>query len=149
ALSATARDCGDAHAASPAPAWPRGEVGHGLGFGDQLDGPLDANLAAERLPVEGERRTRVEGELRSLATVVVRVEDEAALVERLQQNEANGRPSVRSRRRERCCLGLRDPRRPGVRVPDAELAYRIGVQLEFVHGRAAYRAGASATLAGR
>src|SRR5262245_16465089 len=63
-----------------APARPAGEVLVRFLRGQPLDAPFDANLLVERRPVKRERRVRVDGQLAALPAVVVRVEDEAALV---------------------------------------------------------------------
>src|SRR5439155_6739185 len=83
------------------------------------------NLPPERRPVEEERRARVRLELATLARRVVRVEDEASLVEALEQHHADRWRSVRRRSRERRRLGCLDG---GARLcePDAELLERIG-----------------------
>src|SRR5581483_5793461 len=59
---------------------PRGEVRVRLGIGDPGDGALDAHLAAERLPVEEERRARVLRQLLPFAARVVREEDDPVLL---------------------------------------------------------------------
>src|SRR5204863_6432631 len=57
-------------------------------FGRLHHRALDLHLAFERGPEEAERHARVLGDLRAFAAVVVRVEDEAVLVEAFEQNDA-------------------------------------------------------------
>src|SRR5262249_41059591 len=73
-----------------------------------------------------------------LAALVIREEDEPALVVPLEQHHPYGRPSARARRREREGVRLRETARLRVGVPRRELAKRIGVQLVLVHPRRAY-----------
>ena len=56
---------------------PAGEIGVGLRRGGRRDRALDADLAAQRLPVKAQRRARVGGQLLGLAAFEVGVEDEA------------------------------------------------------------------------
>src|SRR5207249_6679701 len=64
---------------------------------EPLDPTFDPYLPAERTPVEEQRRLRVRLELASLARRVMRVEDETALVETLQQHHPRRRRSARGR----------------------------------------------------
>src|SRR5512143_3176525 len=70
---------------------PLGEVRARFGVVDVLDRALDAHLALELGPVEEQRRIRMRGELAPLAAAVVGVEHEAALVERLEQDDPRAR----------------------------------------------------------
>ena len=93
-----------------------------------MDDTLDPHLAAERAPVEQHRRPRVLGDLLALAAEVVRVEDESALVEALQEHHPRGGRAARRRGGKHDRLG----RRHGVGslgVPGGELAQRIGVEV--------------------
>ena len=112
----------------------RAEVRIGLGFRDALDRPFDAHLPPERVPVEEERRPRVRRELGALAALVAGEEDEASLVEALQQHHAHGRPSVARRGREGHRLGGAHSRRPGLLEPGGELAQRVGIDRGLVEG---------------
>ena len=112
-------------AAAGAPA----RVRLGLLAETRVDRPLDADLAAERLPVEQQRRARVRDELAALAAAVVREEDEAALVERLQQDHPQRRRAVGRRGRERHRLGIDRLGRARVLEPAPELGQRVGIEL--------------------
>src|SRR5664279_5115379 len=79
----------------------RGEVCIRLGVGDGLDVAFDANLRPERRPVKAQRGARRGDQLASLAAVHVRVEDEAALVDVLEEDDANGGRAARADRCER------------------------------------------------
>jgi hypothetical protein len=97
-----------------------------------LDGPFDADLATDLAPVEEQRRPRVRRHLFALAAAVVGVEDEAALVDALEQHHPHGgRPG-------RICGGqchrLGERRRvPRLAEPGLELPERIRVQVALVH----------------
>src|SRR5438105_3772721 len=64
----------------------RGEVRGRFGLRDPLDLTFHSDLLAELPPVEDEGRTRVLLELAGLATAVAAVEDEALLVDVLEQD---------------------------------------------------------------
>ena len=87
------------------------------------------DLPSEHLPVEAERCLRVCLQLPALPARVPRVEGEAALVRALQQHEAQRRPAVRCRCRQRDGLGPVDARSDGGVEPQAELAERVGVEI--------------------
>src|SRR4051794_2636643 len=109
-------------------ALPRREVLIRLLRGDVLDSPLYPNLTAEWPPVEEKRGLRVRLELASLPGRVMRVEDEPALIEALQEHHPHrGRPA-RTRRRER--RGLRHlQRRAGLGEPPPELLEGVGGEI--------------------
>ena len=69
----------------------RREVRVRLGVAHRLRGALDAHLHLERLPVEAQRGALRRQQLAPLSALVVRVEDEAALVDVLEQDDANAR----------------------------------------------------------
>src|SRR5690606_11336562 len=79
----------------------RREIGVGLPVGEPLARTVDADLRARLLPVEGETRVGVLGQLRGLAAPIVRENAETTGVDDLHQDEANARPSVRTGRGER------------------------------------------------
>src|SRR6185437_14307758 len=56
-----------------------------------LGAPFDADLPLELRPEEEQRGAGVRSEVAALATVVVRMEDEAAGVHRFQQHDPRGR----------------------------------------------------------
>src|SRR5262249_35174681 len=60
-----------------------------------------ADLAVELRPVEEEGRAQILGDLLPLLAFVVRVENESALVEPLEQDHAHRGRAVRGRRRDR------------------------------------------------
>src|SRR3954469_3411374 len=76
--------------------------------------PIDPDLTLELHPVEGERRTWIRLQLARLRTGVVRVENEAAVTDCLQKDNATRRCSVSLHGREthrvyvanfgRCCF---------------------------------------------
>src|SRR6478609_2194477 len=94
-----------------------------------IDRPLDSHLPAQRVPIEEQRATWIGVEFVTLATGVVRVEDEATVVEALDQHHANRRRAVERRRGER--RGLRHPDASSLSVPkpDAELTQRAWVDV--------------------
>src|SRR5689334_8141828 len=67
------------------------EIGVGLPGGDTLGRAFDPHLPFERRPEKQERGARVGGEVATLAAVVVRVKDEAACIERLEEHGARRR----------------------------------------------------------
>ena len=79
-------------------------------------------------PVEEERSLRVRLELTPLPRCVVRVEDEPALVEALQQHHPHRRGTGRGRRRERHRLG-HVQRFCGLGEPAAELLEWVGCEI--------------------
>ena len=100
-----------------------------------LDPPLDPHLAAERRPVEQERRLRVRLQLAPLPRRVVREEDEPALVEALQQHHPHRRRTARIRRRERHRLRHLE-RRARLGEPAPELLERVGGEIRCAGARA-------------
>ena len=108
---------------------PRFEVAVGLVDRHALDEALDANLAAELVPVEAERRVWVLLQLAALAALVARVEDEALLVRALQEHEPDGRKPVRRRGGQCDRVGPGRARRAGRLVPGVELPQRIGIEV--------------------
>src|SRR5690606_8290542 len=78
----------------PAAAGPAGEIGIRLRSGDLLHRSLDTDLALERFPVEQQRRTRIDREIASLATLAVSVEDEAAAIDALEEYHPDRRPAL-------------------------------------------------------
>ena len=90
-----------------ASARPRREVRVRLLVAHLARSPLDAHLALQRLPVKAHRRLRMREQLAALAALVVRVEDEAALVHSLEQQDAHGWLAIRAHgaKRERRGLG--------------------------------------------
>src|SRR5207244_13097710 len=73
-------------------------------------------------------------QLRPLAAFVPGEEDEAALVEALQQHHADGRAAVDGGGRERRRLRRAHARRPGLLEPGGELPERIGIDVGLVEG---------------
>ena len=73
-----------------------GEVGVGLGVAHRTDGPLDADLAAQRLPVEQHRGMRVGEQLAAFAALVVGIEDESVAASKSFSStmRTDGRPSL-------------------------------------------------------
>ncbi len=109
-------------------AGPAGEICVGLRRRDVLDASLDANLPAERIPVEEERSARVLLELASLAARRMRVEHETRVVEALDEHHAHRRCTVCARRRER--RRLRHAHGANcILEPPAELDDRIVIQV--------------------
>src|ERR1035437_10246755 len=66
--------------------WAALEIPVGLRLLDSLDGPFQADLTPQRLPVKQQRRMGVGRQFLSLATVIVAVEDEAPLVPTFHQH---------------------------------------------------------------
>src|SRR5207249_6835688 len=97
---------------------PGSEVGNRLGGAYLLDGALDPHLPTRLRPVEEQRRARVLGELSALPALVVREEDEAALVDALQEHHPRRRGAVARRRRERHAIS------PALLEPGLELLER-------------------------
>ena len=67
-----------------------GEVGVGFSIGDALDSAFDADLDFQRWPVEAEGGFGSGEKLLPLTAVEVGVEDKAALVERLEEQDSVG-----------------------------------------------------------
>ena len=94
----------------------RGEIGIGLGVVDDFHRALDPHLhaLAHPRPVEQQRGLRIGLQFAALAAVEVGVEDEAAGIERLEQDGARrgpARPAWRWPGSSRCGR-VRRPRRP-------------------------------------
>src|SRR6266849_6471974 len=70
------------------PVWPCSEVRVRVAGRHPGDDALDADLPAELVPVEAERRTWVRPQLEALPALVARVEQEAVLASSLQEHEA-------------------------------------------------------------
>ena len=83
----------------------RGEVGVGLAVGHGNGAAVDAHLARERRPVDAEDHLGPRGDLAGLLAAEVREEDEAALVDVLDQHDAA--PTAGRRRRPSEAGGLR------------------------------------------
>src|SRR6186713_117930 len=81
--------------AYPRSARAHAEVGIGFSRAHRRRLTFYANLPLELRPEKQQRDVRIAGKLASLATVVVRMKDEAARVERLQQHDTRGRPAGR------------------------------------------------------
>ena len=86
---------------------PRREVGVGLGLADALGPPLDANLSSDRMPGEHRTDRRVRVEVTRLARLVVRVEDDPALIDALAQHQTDAGRAVGADGRDRHRVGLR------------------------------------------
>src|SRR6266567_3745288 len=71
------------------------------------------------------------GELRALATLVVREENEACGVRTLEQDDAHSRRAVTTDRRERHRGRFGKLRRNGLLQPGLELAQRVGIDVGF------------------
>lgn len=99
------------------------EIGLALLPGELLDVAEDADLFVDLAPVEGEGGARVLCELARLARGVVGVEDEAAVVELLEEDDAGGGDARGGRGGEGHGLGLVDLALHG-REPGAELVER-------------------------
>src|SRR4051812_6243062 len=86
---------------------------------------LDDHLALKRDPRKHERRARVGLEFATFATVVIRIENETAPVEALEQNRARRRPAVAGRSCERRRIWLDQLRALGLLKPFLKLPKRI------------------------
>src|SRR5215471_15837553 len=82
------------------------EIGVRLSVVDDFDAAAQAHLAAERLPVKGERGSRVEAEFPPFLAVSIGVEHQTALVETLEQHHPHVRQPVRIDGRDRHCVGV-------------------------------------------
>src|SRR6266568_1002862 len=111
---------------------PGAEVRLGLVAAHPLDGTLDADLSHLRRPPEDQRDGGVAGQLVRLAAAVVRVEDEPALVEALEQDHPSRGPAARARGRQRHGGGLDQVGRLGLREPVPELHDRVGVDMGLI-----------------
>src|SRR5205807_467176 len=107
----------------------RPEVRLRLGLRYPLDRALDSHLAPERVPVEQERGARVLRQLSALPALVPGEEDEAALVELLQQHHPHRRAAVAGGRRDGHGFGSPDSGLPGLLEPERELAKRVGIEV--------------------
>jgi len=96
-----------------------------------LDAAFDANLPSQGMPVEHERSLRVSLELATFPALVVRVEDEAVLVDAMQEDDPGGGPSVRIRSRQSHRLGHRQAKSPSLVEPCSELLHRIVREVFF------------------
>ena len=133
----------------PALPWTTAEVGERVLLGQSLDPSLDPHLSPERgLPVEDERRDRIETELGGLSRLVVRVEAQPELVDPTDEHHPDGRRAVERRRRQGGRLGV--VQAGLARLPEPPLEHRDRVVTEAlepgVHGPNLL-AGASDTLA--
>src|SRR6185312_5403401 len=84
----------------------RCEIRVSLGVAGRLGAALDAYLNLHRRPVEAQRAVRVGEQFSPLASFVVGVEDEAALVERLEEHDSVGRAAVGSHSCQRHGVGI-------------------------------------------
>src|SRR5262249_28923004 len=77
-------------------AWPRagGKIGVRFVRRDPCHAALDPHLALHLRPPEADRRIGVGGQFGALAALVIRVEDEAAVVVTLEQQHTHARLSV-------------------------------------------------------
>jgi hypothetical protein len=112
---------------------PRREIGVGLRRRDGLHRSLDTDLAEQRLPVEAQRRPGMRREVPSLAALGIGVEDEAALVDALQQHDAGRRPAILADRRQRHRMRVARLGLPGLVQPRLELGEGLLV-LDVAHG---------------
>lgn len=104
------------------------EIGVGFGGIDLGNAAGDADLAAERGPVEDQGGSRIGGEFAALAAQVVGEEDEAVLVHAFEQDHAGGDLAVRRGGGEGHGVGLREAGANGGAEPLLELA--DGVRIE-------------------
>ena len=119
-LAGPGADLGGARAA--------GEIGIGFRGADRLHRPAQPHLAPQRFPVERKARLGVVGEFAPLLAAVVAVEDEAALVEPLEQHHPDiGQPvGIDGRQRHRFGiggLGLAGILEPGGEQPQRLLGF--------------------------
>src|SRR5688500_1913567 len=82
---------------------------------------FDPHLHFEWLPVEDHRRDGALEKLAALAALEIRVEDEAAVIDPLEKNDANGRPAIAAdggeRERRRLWQAVAADSRGGVEEP--------------------------------
>ena len=89
--------------------------------------PFDAHLAADRHPVEAERRMGIGAHLAALAAFEIGVKGEARRIIILEQHHAEARPARLIRRRQRHRAGLAQSALLGARIPFAEQVERVSV----------------------
>src|ERR1043165_6803929 len=96
-----------------------------------FDCAFDTNLAPQRRPVKEEADARIVGDVAAFATVVVRVKNESAIVEALQEDDARGGLTLAVRRRQRHRNGILFvyPARIYFREPAFELPERINIDV--------------------
>src|SRR3546814_8781926 len=63
-----------------------GEICVGFLRADGFDAPFDADLAAQRLPVEAKRSLGIGGQFSAFPALIIGVEDEAAIIMPLEQH---------------------------------------------------------------
>src|SRR5207249_9585788 len=97
-----------------------------LGRCHALGSPLDPHLLPDRVPVDGNRRSRVLPQLTALAAACVGEEDKAALVGSLQEDEADGGPPCGVGGRERHRLRQRHAGAARLVEPAAKANERVG-----------------------
>jgi hypothetical protein len=102
-----------------------GEIAVRLIRRDRLDTSAQPDLALQRLPIERQRRLRRCAQFPALHAVDVRVEDEAALVEALQQDHARIGQSVAIDGRQRHGVRIDRLRPFGLGEPGREQAQRL------------------------
>src|SRR5579885_1199194 len=142
ALSASLRQSGDrrscraagtaAHARTllqPA----RREIGVRLGILHPLGHSLDPDLAAERFPMQAERRPGCAMQLHGFPALEIRVEHESPGVHALQQDHANRGRAMTRRGRESHGVGIARFLLPGLSEPAVEFLERflIGTSLHL------------------
>src|SRR6266536_3591106 len=118
--------------AQPRRARPACEVRRLFGFVDPVDQTLDTDLALELGPEEEQRRVRTGGKIAPFATQVIGEEDEATLVEALEQHDPRRRSAVGAGRCQRHRIGLRHLRFHRFVEPVLELPERIGRDIALV-----------------
>src|SRR5712671_4484498 len=102
-----------------------GPIRVGLGRGNFLYASFDADLPAHRLPVECERPMWIAAQLTPLAASGVGEKHEAALVDYLEQDEADGALPAARHRRKRHRLIVRNSCAPRVLEPADEFRNRV------------------------
>src|SRR5690606_13291193 len=105
---------------------PARKVGVGLWRRDRRHRALDADLAAQRLPVEQQRSQWMRQDLPALAALVVGEEDEAARVVALEQHHARRRHAVLADRGQRHGFRIVRLLAPGLPEPFLEQDQRVG-----------------------
>jgi len=109
----------------PATQGPIREVLVRFGLGDNLDHPLNADLAFKCMPGEHEGNTRVRREFLSLAAIVVREEREPAIIERFEKHEPRGRKPIRCGCRQHECVRFMNARSDRLSEPSVKERERI------------------------
>src|SRR3546814_20671252 len=71
-----------------------GEICVGFLRADGFDAPFDADLAAQRLPVEAKRSLGIGGQFSAFTALIIGVEDEAAIIMPLEQHHRSEERSV-------------------------------------------------------